>query len=161
MVVAGSQTTEGVPVNRWSFVALLLAGAMFLGATVFGEPIARAAQGVSATIVGPLDADGNVMVRAAPPAPISTGGNDVARSCADAATFASEQVATALSIHMEAGIAEVVLEHPLVEPAARFAGPAAAGNGDIVLALTRPVAFSRIRCIGTGNFSVSWVGNSP
>ena len=48
--------------NRWSSVALLLAGAMFLGATVFREPIARAAQTVSATIVGPLDAEGNVKV---------------------------------------------------------------------------------------------------
>ena len=147
--------------NRWVLVTLLLAGAMFLGATVFREPIAWAAQSVSATIVGPLDDDGNVKVRAAPPVPVATGGNDTARSCGEIANFASEQVASALSIHMEAGIAEVVLEHPLDEPAARFAGPAASARGRCRRCPPRPVAFTRIRCIGTGNYSVSWVGNSP
>jgi hypothetical protein len=48
--------------KKWSFVALLLVGATILGATVLREPIASAAQGVSATIVGPLDAGGNVRV---------------------------------------------------------------------------------------------------
>jgi hypothetical protein len=48
--------------KKWSFVALLLVGATFLGATVLREPIASAAQSVSATIVGPLDGNGNVKV---------------------------------------------------------------------------------------------------
>ena len=47
--------------KKWTFVALLLIGATVLGATVFKEPIAWAAQGVDATIVGPLD-NGNVRV---------------------------------------------------------------------------------------------------
>jgi hypothetical protein len=48
--------------SKWSFVVLLLAGATLLGATVLHEPIARAAEEVGATIVGPLDANGNVKV---------------------------------------------------------------------------------------------------
>jgi hypothetical protein len=48
--------------NKWLAAALLLVGAIILGATVFGEPIAYAAQEVSSTIIGPLDADGNVRV---------------------------------------------------------------------------------------------------
>ena len=47
--------------KKSSFVALLLIGATILGATVFKEPIAWAAQSVDATIVGPLD-NGNVRV---------------------------------------------------------------------------------------------------
>ena len=48
--------------KKWSFVALLLVGATILGATVLREPIAQAAQSTAATIVGPLDANGNVKV---------------------------------------------------------------------------------------------------
>lgn len=48
--------------RKWSFVALLLVGAMVLGASVLREPIASAAQSVSSTIVGPLDGNGNVAV---------------------------------------------------------------------------------------------------
>ena len=47
--------------KKWSFVALLLVGATVLGATVFREPVAWAAQSVDATIAGPLDG-GNVRV---------------------------------------------------------------------------------------------------
>jgi hypothetical protein len=48
--------------KKWSFVALLLVGATILGSTVLREPIARAAQSLDATIVGPLDGQGNVKV---------------------------------------------------------------------------------------------------
>ena len=48
--------------RKWSFVALLLVGAMVLGSTVLHEPIANAAKDVGTTIVGPLDANGNVKV---------------------------------------------------------------------------------------------------
>ena len=48
--------------KKWGFVALLLVGATILGSTVLHEPIANAAQNVGATIVGPLDANGNVKV---------------------------------------------------------------------------------------------------
>ena len=48
--------------KKWHAVAMLLVGATLLGATVLREPIASAAQSVSATIIGPLDAQGNVKV---------------------------------------------------------------------------------------------------
>jgi 5-enolpyruvylshikimate-3-phosphate synthase len=48
--------------KKWTFVALLVVGATVLGATVLREPIASAAQSTAATIVGPLDANGNVKV---------------------------------------------------------------------------------------------------
>jgi hypothetical protein len=48
--------------KKCSFVALLLVGATILGSTVLREPIARAAQSLDATIVGPLDGQGNVKV---------------------------------------------------------------------------------------------------
>jgi len=48
--------------KKWSFVALLIVGATILGATVLLEPIAHAAQTTATTIVGPLDANGNVKV---------------------------------------------------------------------------------------------------
>jgi hypothetical protein len=48
--------------KKWHAVAMLLVGATLLGGTVLREPIANAAQSVSATIAGPLDAGGNVAV---------------------------------------------------------------------------------------------------
>jgi hypothetical protein len=61
-------------VNKWSFAALLLVGATVLGGTVLREPIASAAQGVSSTIVGPLDANGNVKVHEQGTATVSVAG---------------------------------------------------------------------------------------
>lgn len=48
--------------SKYVVVAAGLLLAMVLGATVLSEPIAQAAQTVSATIVGPLDGSGNVKV---------------------------------------------------------------------------------------------------
>jgi len=48
--------------KKWPFAVLLIVGATVLGATVFREPIGRAAQSTTATIIGPLDANGNVKV---------------------------------------------------------------------------------------------------
>ena len=49
--------------RKWSLVALLVVGAMVLGATVLREPVASAASAVLNTnIVGPLDAQGDVRV---------------------------------------------------------------------------------------------------
>jgi hypothetical protein len=51
--------------KKWPIVTLLLLGAAILGATVLREPIAGAATAITAVnIVGPLDAQGNVKVRA-------------------------------------------------------------------------------------------------
>ena len=48
--------------KKWLFAVGLVGGSLLLGGTVLREPIAYAAQSVSATIVGPLDANGNVAV---------------------------------------------------------------------------------------------------
>lgn len=156
--------------KKWSFVALLVVGGTVLGATMLREPVALAAQAISATIVGPLDANGNVMVHeqgtanvsVAQPAPITDGANSHATSCPDNSTLGQPAVATALSIHMDSTVAEVSFDTVgAFNTTARFPGPAAAGNASIVLALTRPISFDRIHCIGTGSYSVSWIGNQP
>ena len=59
--------------RKWSFVALLLVGAMVLGSTVLHEPIANAAKDVGTTIVGPLDANGNVKVHEQGTATVKSG----------------------------------------------------------------------------------------
>jgi hypothetical protein len=48
--------------KKATLVILLVVGSAILGATVFSERIAQAAQLVSATIIGPLDDSGNVKV---------------------------------------------------------------------------------------------------
>jgi stage V sporulation protein SpoVS len=48
--------------RKYAIVAVGLLLSLVLGATVFREPIAWAAQSVSATIAGPLDSHGNVAV---------------------------------------------------------------------------------------------------
>jgi hypothetical protein len=48
--------------KSWPVIALLVAGATVLGSTVLRESVANAAQIVGATIIGPLDANGNVAV---------------------------------------------------------------------------------------------------
>lgn len=48
--------------TRWPLAAAMVAAALVLGATVFAQPVAWAAQAVGATIVGPLDEQGNVKV---------------------------------------------------------------------------------------------------
>src|SRR5262245_27550767 len=51
--------------------------------------------------------------------------------------------ASALSIHLDAGVDSVVLGSG---PAAVFLGPDVGGNSTIVLALTRPLSFDEIKC---------------
>jgi hypothetical protein len=63
--------------RKWQFVLLLVVGAALLGSTVFREPIARAAQSVSATIAGPLDDQGNVKVHEQGTAPVRSANNEV------------------------------------------------------------------------------------
>jgi hypothetical protein len=63
--------------RKWSVVALLVAGATILGATVLREPIASAAQNVGATIIGPLDANGNVAVHEQGTVPVRSANDEV------------------------------------------------------------------------------------
>jgi hypothetical protein len=79
--------------KKWTFVALLLVGATVLGGTVLREPIASAAQSVSATIVGPLDAKGNLSVHEQGTADVSVANPSVA----------VEQAGEPIAIHLFAG----------------------------------------------------------
>jgi hypothetical protein len=49
--------------RKTTFVIVLVVGAAILGATVFSGRIAQAAQVVTATIIGPVDDQGNLKVR--------------------------------------------------------------------------------------------------
>jgi hypothetical protein len=64
--------------KKWHAVAMLLVGATLLGGTVLREPIASAAQSVSATIIGPLDAQGNVKVHEQGTAAVRSANDEVA-----------------------------------------------------------------------------------
>jgi hypothetical protein len=48
--------------RKWAVAAAMVVAALVLGATVFAEPVAWAAQAVTVTITGPVDASGNVKV---------------------------------------------------------------------------------------------------
>jgi hypothetical protein len=157
--------------------ALLLIGVgVVLGATVFRTDIAQAtglAQAVSATIVSPLDAQGNVKVHEqgtanvnvtnsglsiAPPTPVTGGGNSLIFGIGDHPL--ATQTASALSIHLTAASVDFLYQNAL---AASFLGPGGNGNDSIVLSLARPIKFDEVRCNGSlsDQCSVSWVGALP
>jgi hypothetical protein len=150
---------------------------LLLGATVFREPVAWAAQAVDARITAPLDVSGNVKVHEAGTAnvnvtnsslavtaasPITGGGAaDGCKVSNNPCTFPS-QTASALSIHLTAGVAFLSLERS-GSIVATFLGPDLNGNASTDLALARPISFDTIVCNGgpTDECTVSWVGNSP
>jgi hypothetical protein len=153
---------------------LLVLLSVVLGATVFREQVAHAASAVLKVREQNLDAQGNIKVHeqgtanvnvtnsslsVAPPASITAGGDGFTEACGSV-EYGTDQVASALAIHMDSGVQAVVFFHGGAAPAV-FVGPASSGNKSVVLALTRPIAFDKISCIGTGYFSVSRVGNSP
>jgi hypothetical protein len=72
-------------------------------------------------------------------------------------------VATAVRVHMSAGIAFVGFSYN-GHFVATFSGPANFGSPDVELALTRPIQFDEIRCI-TDLFTTEtcvddWIGNN-
>jgi hypothetical protein len=173
--------------------ALLIGVGVFLGAAVFRDQVAQAtglAQGVTVinTPDDPIpaqeqnrDGSGNIKVHEQgtadvnvtnkslsvdPAAPITDGGDALfcpAQLLGNLCSFSSTRVASALSIHMTAGVASVALNSPGGAAVGVFEGPLAAGNASIDLALTRPITVSAIFCRGlAGNdCSVSLIGNSP
>ena len=54
---------QGSRIARWLLATLIIGASTIIGGTVLRDPIANAAQLVNATIVGPLDANGNLKVR--------------------------------------------------------------------------------------------------
>src|SRR5262245_60158704 len=91
---------------------------------------------------------------------ISADGGERGGDCSTSFDFDYPQTATALSIHMDSGVQAINFKSGPYYPAP-FLGPASDGNASIELALTRPVEFDRIECVGTGSYSVSWIGNVP
>src|SRR5262245_35221586 len=167
--------------KRWAFVLLVVVGATILGATVLREPIASAAQNVGATIIGPLDASGNLAVHEqgtanvnvtnsnlsiAPPAPVTAGGGGTTTCpvCV-AGHFRDIQTATALAIKMDTNVESVALEldEPNHDPvvSAFFVGPRDSGNDTVELSLPRAIRFNRFLVFSdndTATASLSWVG---
>ena len=156
---------------------LLVLGSTFLGATVLQEQVAWAAQSVNATIIGPLDADGNVKVHeqgtadvnvtnaslsVAPPRPVTAGGRTLGIGCPSQSTQPEPIVASALQIAWIGGGAttvELSLGGSLVT---RFVGPGISGDtSSLVFSLDRPIAFNKIECFGTDGVIVSTIGNEP
>lgn len=171
--------------------ALLIVGVgVVLGATVFRTDIAQAtglAQSVtvSNTASNPvpvreqnLDANGNIKVHeqgtanvnvtnsslsVAAAAPISGGGGGSFVAVPDSPFPVSPTAtASALSIHLSPGVNDVQLLAG-GSRVALFWGPGSGGNADIVLALSRPVTFDQVACLGspTDICTVSWIGNQP
>ena len=163
--------------RKYAIVAAGLTLSVVLGATVFREPIARAAQSLDVNIIGPLD-NGNVRVHEegtanvnvtngslaiAPAAPITNGGSAAAIDGGQILSMSQGRTASALSIKLTSGVAEVVFAYQ-GNDVAEFFGPEAGGNDSIVLALARPIEFDRIVCSAASSSdlcSVSWVGAQP
>jgi len=156
---------------------MLLAGSLALGATVFREQVAQAAQGVAATIVSPLDSNGNVAVHeqgtanvnvtnsslsVAPAAPITAGGRFVGVGAGSTFDLDSPTTASALNITLSGDVSGFVLFYQS-DAVAVFDGPAdGLGHSNIDLALTRPIRFDSVRCVGTSGFcSVGSIGAEP
>jgi hypothetical protein len=158
---------------------LLVLTSLVLGATLLREPVAWAAQTVTATIVGPLDTNGNVAVHeqgtanvnvtnstlSVEQAPVTGGALSVSVSGdgLNSVALGSPATATALSIRMTSGVGFFFVSYGNGS-AANFTGPASGGNASIVLPLSRPITFDTLTCSGTGpgeRCVVSWVGASP
>ena len=167
--------------KKWLFVVGLVGGSLLLGATVLREPIAYAAQSVSATIIGPLDTNGNVRVHeqgtadvnvtntdlavhgtvgVSAPDPISSGAREA--GAVGGASFklnGGTQTASVISVDMGPGITGFRFYTDGGGFAAAFQGPGAGGQAHILLPLPRPISFDSIACLGDGNdlCHVTWI----
>lgn len=167
--------------KKWLFAVGLVAGSLLLGSTVLREPIAYAAQSISATIAGPLDANGNVRVHEQgtadvnvtnsdlsihgtvnvdPPSPISSG----ARQASTLGGFSLKlnggtQTASVINIDMTPGALGFRLFTDGGGIAAAFLGPGDGGQAHILLPLPRPISFDSIQCLGGSGDSchIDWI----
>jgi hypothetical protein len=106
--------------------------------------------------------NGSLPVTLGQPAAISDGGGHLFM---DFNTNASpgQVTASAVVVHMSAGVSELDLYTNGGGTAASFLGPSNGGTGTISLAFSRPISFNEVQCFGglTGDTcTVSWVGNS-
>ena len=167
--------------KKWLFAVGLVGGSLLLGGTVLREPIAYAAQSVSATIIGPLDANGNVKVHeqgtsdvkvrntdlavhgtvgVSTPSPISSGARQA--SAIGGVGFklnGGTQTASVIIIDMTPGAIGFRLYTDGGGVAATFEGPGEGGQEHILLPLPRPISFDSIECFGSSNdlCHVEWI----
>jgi len=169
-------------------VGAVLLLSLVLGGTVFRTQAASAASAVLSVFVTndsshpvPVreqntDANGNIKVHeqgtanvnvtnssvpVSEPA-VTSGATAVGLFGSSDHVFASPQIVTALAIHLTAGIDAIKLRFQGLETA-YFIGPLDGGNADIVLALTRPLEFDEVDCLGstTDRCDVGTVGALP
>jgi hypothetical protein len=103
----------------------------------------------------------NSSLTVAPPAPITGGGLDLSIGCPAAFGLGASVVASALTFHLGAGVANVELRTGTSSIAYWAVGPAFGGPADVNLALDRPISFDTIECTGSGTLAGGTVGNSP
>jgi len=160
--------------KKWLFAIGLVAASLLLGGTVLREPIAYAAQSVGATIVGPLDSNGNVMVHeqgtadvnvthgtvsVAPSSPITSGAREAGVTGGFSIKLNGTQTASVINIDMTSGAMGVRLYTDGGGIAVAFLGPGDGGQAHILVPLPRPISFDSISCLGgAGDFChVDWV----
>lgn len=149
-------------------VVLLLAG-MLLGATVFREQVAQAAQAVlQVNVVNPTTSpvpvrqqgtadvnvtNGSLAVDA--PAPVTSGGQRLQAPAGQDTVLGAPVTASAIVIQFRNGATELLFrsDETIV---ARFPAP-----GPLVLPLTQPIQFDELRCGGPDGSScdLGWAGS--
>jgi hypothetical protein len=141
---------------------LLLMASFVLGATVFREQVAHAAQAVLPVLVT-NDASDPVPVRAEA-APVTVVAGAYSRQRNGPIELSDPAVATAVSIHMFDGVRVLELRYQEAV-VADFDGPVFnQGNSSIVLAVARPIKFDTVDCVpGVGDTycDISWIGALP
>ncbi len=167
--------------RRWAVAAAMVFAACVLGATVFSQPVAWAAQAVGATIVGPLDESGNVKVHEAGTAnvnvtngslsvvqtPVTGGGNFLSVTVGPGQNVGS-RTASSLGVGFQGGAVLAELFYQGSEVATVFGAVASSTGGPetVQVALSRPIKFDHISCGGSGSGAssrclVTWVGAQP
>lgn len=167
--------------RRVLLVLALVGASLVLGATVFKEPVAWAAQAVDARIIGPLDADGNVRVHEQGTADVNvtngtlsvaqppvTGGGGLWITRVGPPETIQAKTATALTIAFQGGATFVELNYQGATVASVI-GAVASSTGSpetVPVALSRPIKFDQIFCGGAGSGPssrcvVTWVGAQP
>lgn len=158
--------------RKYAIVAAGLLLSLVLGATVFREPIAWAAQVVDARIVGPVDNNGNVAVHEQGvarvdfvPKPVVGGGGAIGLIGGTDYHLESTSEAQALAIHFTPGSdgsavfsLKILLDGREV---AVFRGPYNDGADDVQLGLSHPILFDELVCQAPNagpRCSISWVG---
>ncbi len=156
--------------KKWLFVVGLVGGSLLLGGTVLREPIAYAAQSVSATIIGPLDANGNVAVHeqgtadvnvtntdlgvhgtvgVSTPNPISSGARQAGiEGGVDSKNTDGTRTVSVINADLTPGITGFRLYTAGGGIAAAFLGPGAGGQAHLLIPLPRPISFDSIACFG-------------